>query len=309
MTMRAALLAVAMACLSGCLSFDVKDEDDISTAGAAYTQSTAALIDEAIKSAGHSDSQSMLFMKVPESMLGSAEFSDDAMKDRLGRSNAGLIDNAEKAFRLKASLDAVNAYFLGLQDLVRDPTADRNAMAVGNLAAQVNGLNRALEDGKRGGPLISHEKKDALVQLTRVISDQIHARKVKKAVKRDAEVIATALYLQGEVLDWAEMNIFRDLTSMTNRFYVEKVEVPYAEQNDKMDGKWVENRMLYLKTKAFIQDYENRKAARDQSMFQIDLWSSALSGKYDQTLISQQIKDIKRIVAVKAELEKASLDD
>lgn len=299
-------MAGVLACLTGCQSFDAADADDISTAGAVYTQSTAVLIDEAIKSASHSDSQSMLFMKVPESMLGTPEFSDEAMKDRLDKSNTGLIGNAEKAYKLKASLDAVNAYFIGLQDLVRDPTADRNALAVENLATQVNGLNRALEDGRRGAPVISRERKDALVQLTRVISDQIHSRKVKMAVKRDAEVIATALYLQGEVLDWAEMNIFRDLTSMTNRFYVAKVEVPYAKQNDEMNENWVENRTLYLKTKAFIQDYENRKAAREQRMYEIDLWSSALSGQYDQSLISQQIKDIRQIIAVKAELEKAT---
>jgi hypothetical protein len=309
MKMRSAVVACVLAILSGCLSFGGEQENDISTAGAAYTQQTATLIDEAIKSASHSDSESMLFMKVPESMLGSAEFSDEAMKSRLDASNTGLVDNAEKAFRLKASLDVVNAYFIGLQDLVRDPTADRNAMAVENLATQVNGMNRALEGGRGGGPVISREKRDALVQLTRVISDQIHARKVKKAVKRDAEVIATALYLQAELLDWAEMNIFRDLTSMTNRFYVAKVEVPYAKQSADMNEKWVENRTLYLKTKAFIQDYESRKAARDQSMLQIDLWSSALSGQYDQSIISQQIKDIRQIIAVKAEIKTASLDD
>lgn len=306
MKVRVIMAAGLLFCLSGCLSFEAKNADDIATSGAEYTRNTALLIDESIKSANHSDSQSMLFMKVPESMLGSPEFSDQAMKDRLDKSNTGLIGNAGKAYRLRASLDAVNAYFIGLQDLVRDPTADRNAMAVENLATQVNGMNRALDDGQRGAPVISREKKDALVQLTRVISDQIHSRKVKKAVERDAEVIATALALQGEILDWAEMNIFRDLTSMTNRFYVEKVEVPYAEQNDKMNEQWVDDRMLYLKTRAFIKDYETRQAGRDQSMYQIELWSAALTESYDQTLISQQIKDIRQLIAMKADIERAA---
>ena len=154
--------------------------------------------------------------------------------------------------------------------------------------------------------MISREKKDALVQLTRVISDQIHSRKVKQAVKRDAGVIATALTLQGEILDWAEMNIFRDLTSMTNRFYVEKVEVPYAEQSDKMNEQWVDDRMLYLKTQAFIKDYGTRQAGRDQSMYPIELWSAALSETYDQTIISQQIRDIRQLIAMKADLERAA---
>lgn len=298
-----------LSCLSGCLSFDVNQENDMAKAGAVYTQNTAALIDEAIKSANHSDSEAMLYIKIPETMLGTGEFTDDAMKDRLDKSDAGLIANAEKAYQLKASLDSVNAYFVGLQDLVNDPTADRNAMAVENLAVQVNGMNRALEGKNAGAPAISQEKQDAMVQLTRVLSDQIHARKVKKAIKRDAQVIATALYLQGELLDWAERNILMDLSSMTNRFFVTRVEVPYTKQGDSLNQKWVDDRMLYLKTKAFIQDYQARKASRDQSMYELDLWSSALSGQYDQSMISQQIVDIRRVIRVKEDLEKALQDN
>lgn len=298
-----------LSCLSGCLSFDVNQENDMAKAGAVYTQNTAALIDEAIKSANHSDSEAMLYIKIPETMLGTGEFTDDAMKDRLDKSDAGLIANAEKAYQLKASLDSVNAYFVGLQDLVNDPTADRNAMAVENLAVQVNGMNRALEGKNAGAPAISQEKQDAMVQLTRVLSDQIHARKVKKAIKRDAQVIATALYLQSELLDWAERNILMDLSSMTNRFFVTRVEVPYTKQGDSLNQKWVDDRMLYLKTKAFIQDCQARKASRDQSMYELDLWSSALSGQYDQSMISQQIVDIRRVIRVKEDLEKALQDN
>jgi hypothetical protein len=305
MILRTAASAALLACLSGCMSFESQNAEDIATSGANYTSNTKVLIDEAIKSANHSDSRSMVFMKVPGSMLGTPEFTPEAMKEKLETSNAGLIGNAEKAYQLKASLDTVNAYFIGLQELVRDPTAERNALAVENLATQVNDTNRTLE-GNRGGPLISREKKDALVQLTRVISDQIKARKVKQAVKRDAEVIATALYLQNEILDWAEMNILGDLTSMTNRFYVEHVEVPYAEQSDRMNDRWVDDRMLYLKSQAFIKDYRIRQAKRDQSMYEVELWSSALTESYDQTVISRQIRDIFQLIDMKKEIEKAS---
>jgi hypothetical protein len=296
-------------CLSACLSFEVRDESDLSNAGSVITQSTAIIIDQAIKSTGHSDSQSMRAFKEPPECINAQkdtpcfEIQNERMK-RLEESNAGLVSNARQALKLKASLDVVNAYFFGLQDLVRDPTAARNAMAVDNLATQVNGLNRALGDNG-SGPVISYEKKDALVKLVRTISDQIHARKVKQAVKRDAAVIDAALTLQAELLDWAEMNIYSDLTLTTNRFYREKVELPFAEQSSNMDERWVDNRLLYLKVKVFIEGYQARKSARSQPMYQQDLWASALQGRYGQAIISRQINDINQIIALKSELEQA----
>jgi hypothetical protein len=309
MKYRVVLIAGIALSMSACLSFEVSDESNLSNAGSVITQNTAIIIDQAIKSSGHSDSQSMRAFKEPPECINTQkdtpcfEIQNERMK-RLEVSNAGLISNAGQALKLKASLDVVNAYFFGLQDLVRDPTAARNAMAVDDLATQVNGLNRALGDNG-SAPVISYEKKDALVKLVRTISDQIHARKVKQAVKRDAAVIDAALTLQTELLDWAEMNIYSDLTLTTHRFYREKVELPFAEQSSNMDERWVDNRLLYLKVKVFIESYQARKSARSQPMYQHDLWASALQGRYGQTVISRQINDINQIIALKSELEQA----
>lgn len=309
MKYRVVSAAGILLCLSGCLSFEVKEEADISSAGAMITQNTAIIVDEAIKSTGHSDSQSMrAFLEPPECINAQRdtpcfEIQNERMK-RLEESNGRLLRNADQALKLKASLDSVNAYFFGLQELVRDPTAARNAAAVENLATEVNGMNRAL-GGDSNGPAISYERKDALVKLVRVLSDQIHARKVKKAMKRDAAVIDAALTLQTELLDWAEMNIFGDLTMTANRFYKAKVELPYAEQSSAMDERWVDNRLLYLKAKVFIDDYQKRRSARSQPMYQQDLWATALKGRYGQAIVSQQIRDIRQIIAIKNELEQA----
>jgi hypothetical protein len=101
------------------------------------------------------------------------------------------------------------------------------------------------------------------------------------------------------------MNIFGDLTMTTNRFYKAKVELPYAEQSRSMDERWVDNRLLYLKAKVFIDDYQKRRSDRSQPMYQQDLWATALKGRYGQTLVSQQIRDIRQIIALKNELEQA----
>jgi hypothetical protein len=145
MKVRAIMAAGLLACLSGCLSFEVKDESDISNAGLIITQNTAIIVDEAIKSTGHSDSQSMRAFLEPPVCVNAQEgtpcfeIQNERIK-RLDESNARLLRNADQALKLKASLDSVNAYFFGLQELVRDPTAARNAAAVEGLASEINQL-------------------------------------------------------------------------------------------------------------------------------------------------------------------------
>jgi hypothetical protein len=306
MTMRTALLAVAMVCLSGCLSFGVEDKNSIAVTGANYANQTSDLVDEAISSSISSESLTFVPQKISVLPLNDPRFTEQALTEKLNVANELLIDNTVIALQLKASLDAVNAYFMGLQALVDDPTAERNALAVANLADQVNGLNNAIQKSGYGEPALSNERKNALVQLTKVISDQIHARKVKKALKRDAQVIAMALYLQSEVLSNSEQTIFRALTSATNRFYVLKVEEPYQKQNSDLNETWIANRTLYIKTTASIKELEARKNNRDDSMLQINLWSAALNGNYDASIVSQQIQDIREMLALKAAIEKAS---
>jgi hypothetical protein len=306
MKMKIAIAVTFLTCITGCLSFGVEDQNNIATTGAVYSSQTSALVDEAIQSMNSSDSAALLVTKTPDSLKSDPRFSEQELTKRLSASNEGLISNTVSALELKASLNSVNAYFFGLQALVDDPTAERNVLAVANLANQVNNLNDALQEKGHFDPALSREKKNALLQLTQVVSDQIHARKVKKALIRDAEVIAMALYLQSEVLSFSEMTIFRDLTSMTNRFYVEKVEQPYQKQDSTMNEQWVANRTLYLKTMANIKELEARQNNRDDAMLQIDLWSSALNGKYDATIVSEQIIDIRKMIALKADIEKAA---
>lgn len=306
MKMKMAIAFVVFACLSGCLSFGVEDKNNIAVTGANYSNETSALVDEAINASISSESLTMVPQQITALPENDPRFSEQALTEKLNVANEQLIDNTVITLDLKASLDAVNAYFIGLQALVDDPTAERNAMAVAGLADQVNGLNNAIQKKGYGEPALSNEKKNALVQLTKVISDQIHARKVKKAVKRDAQVIAMALYLQSEVLSYSEQTIFRALTSMTNRFYVLKVEEPYQKQNSQLNETWIANRTLYIKTSASIKELEAKKNNRDDSMLQINLWSAALNGNYDASIVSKQIQDIREMIALKAAIEKAS---
>jgi maleate cis-trans isomerase len=104
----------------------------------------------------------------------------------------------------------------------------------------------------------------------------------------------------------SEQTIFRALTSATNRFYVLKVEEPYQKQNNELNETWIANRTLYIKTSASIKELDAKKNNRDDSMLQINLWSAALNGNYDASIVSQQIQDIREMLALKAAIEKAS---
>lgn len=299
------LTAVMAVTLTGCLSFGVEDKNGIAVTGADYSQETSALVDEYIKSMTSTASAAEVdnAVKLREYALanpGSTSMPPETeLAGRLSTSNELLLSNTLEALQLKASLDSVNDYFMGLQALVDDPTAERNVIAVKQLADSVNGLNNALKKGV-GEPAISAEKRNSLLQLTKVLSDQIHAGKVKKAVIRDREVIAMALYLQGEVLTAVQGAIFRALSSDLRTFYAGKIEGPYLKQSSDMNEQWVANNMLYLNTSASMQEIKARQSNRDDESNQIKLWGSALAGKYDPSLVNQQILDIKKLISMKA---------
>ena len=304
MKIKIAIAFVVLACLSGCLSFGVEDKNNIAVTGANYSNETSALVDEYIKSMNSTASAAEVdnAIKLREYVLANPASNpikpESQLIEMLSTTNNQLLENTLEALKLKASLDSVNDYFMGLQALVDDPTAERNVLAVAQLADNVNGLNNALKKDV-GEPVISEEKRNALIQLTKVVSDQIHARKVKKALIRDREVIAMALYLQGEVLNSIQGEIFRALNSDLSTFYAVKIENPYLKQSSDMNDQWVANNLLYLNTSASMTEIKARQTSRDDEMNQINLWSSALEGKYDPSLVNQQIQDIKKLIYMK----------
>lgn len=293
--MRYIMIFIGMAGLSACSTVELQRGKDLSTAGVAYSQATAVLINVAVDSMIDADSEAHVRTKLPQEALSKPEFTAVKLSERLELSDSGLISKTTQLLTLRASVGSIEAYFKGLQSLSDNPQSDTTATAVSTLADRVNALNSALKNTDGGvKPVISESQKTALNGLAKLVSDQIHAKKVGDALKRDAKIIGEAILLQEEILSFAEKVIVGDLNSKSNRFYVDSVKGPFEKQT--INEKWVRDRRLYIKSKAISQVSDAVKTAREASK-QIDaIWKKILSGVYDASEVRQQIEGVEALV-------------
>lgn len=305
MKMRHTILAITIVGLSGCSTVDLQRGKDLSSAGVAYSQATSALIDVAVNSMIDADSEAHVRTKLPQQVLTRPEYTPEELGEKLKESDSGLISNTAQLLTLKASIGSIEAYFKGLQSLADNPQSDTTASAVSTLADRVNALNGALKKTEGGVVelVISESQKTALSGLAKLVADQIHAKKVGNALKRDAKIIGEAILLQEEILNFAEKVIAGDLNSKANRFYVDSVRVPFEKQI--INEKWVGDRRVYIKSIATGQVSEAIKSAREASKQMGKIWEKILSGVYDVSEIRHQIQDIEAIVNALLALKQA----
>ena len=303
MKIKYTIIAIAIAGVTGCSTVDLQRGKDLSSAGVSYSKATSILIDVAVDSMINADSEAHIRTKLPQAVLIRPEYTPEKLRARLEKSDFELISNTTQLLTLKASVGSIEAYFSGLQTLADNPQSEATSSAVSTLADRVNALNGALKESEGSvKPVISESQKTALSGLAKIVSDQVHAKKVGDALKRDAKIIGEAILLQEEILGFAEKVIIGDLNSKANRFYVDSVEEPFEKQT--IDETWVNNRNIYIKAKATGQVSEAVKTAKEASKQMGKIWGKILSGVYDVSEIRQQIQDMEAIVNALLALKK-----
>lgn len=298
------VLMFAFIGVAGCPSVGLQRGKDLSSAGVAYSEATGSLIDVAIDSMINADSEALVRIKLPPEALTRPEYSAENLRDKLDKSNIGLISNTKQLLILRASVGSVRSYFKALQSLADNPQSDTTSSAVSTLSDRVNSLNVVINKSEGSvKPVISEAQKTALSGLAKLVADQVHGKKVATALRRDAQIIGEAILLQEQILSLAEKVIIGDLNSKTNRFYVDKIQRPFEKQT--IDDKWVNHRRVYVKAKATGEVSASIKPARDASKQMGETWNKILSGVYDVSEMRQQIEDIESIVATILALKQA----
>ena len=298
----AAAATVSALGVSGCASVAVQRAKDVSSAGVAYSQATAAVVDIAIDATVDASSQSRVLGKPRQSVTDPAE--RQARQAELKEIDQELIDNATEYVRLKRSVGAIGAYFKALQELADGSPAEATQTAVAGLADRVNGLNAALDQGKDGKPLISDAEKGAIAGLSKQVAKQIHGTALAQALERDAAVIGRALVLQEKVLKAAEMDIRANLTNASQRFYTSRVLVPYG--SGAIDDAWANDRRAYIRVAALGNTPEALNTAQAASRQMQTVWARVLSGEYSAREITAMLKDTEDLLAAVAALQDAA---
>jgi len=301
---KAAFILLVIYGLYGCSAVEVKRGGDLSSAGIAYTQASARLIGVAMNSMIDADSETHVRTQLSRAALERAGLTPAKLRKRLSASDKLLIQNIRKMSNLRSSLLATQAYFMALQDLVDNPQSDTTADMVSMMSDRVNLLNETMKSGRTGvKPVMSDEQISALGGLTKLVADEIHGKKVSAAMKRDAKIISESLIIQGKVLGLTEKIILGALKDENARFFVDYVRAPFEIQN--LDSRWVDNRKIYLKSKALGDSSSALNTARASSMHMNQTWKKILSGVYDTREIRKQIEEINELVDVLIALKDA----
>jgi hypothetical protein len=301
---RSVLFLVVMVLLVGCASVEVQRGKDLATAGVQYATATASLVDVAIDSMIDADSEALVRSKLPSAALRNPAFTPDKLRERLAKSNEGLVQNAKLYLSLRASLVTVQDYFKALQTLADNPQSETTSSAVSNIADRINVINKVVKDGSAADkPLISDAQKDALSGLAKLVADQVHGAMLGAELKRDAPIIGEALLLQEKLLENAETVILAALKDENARFYIDKVQRPFEKQE--IGDAWITDRKAYLKAKAIGEISEALKTARAASKQMSKTWEKILSGVYDASEMRQQIAEVEALVAATAALKQA----
>jgi hypothetical protein len=280
-------LLLSTALFGGCAGVAVDRAKDVSSAGIAYTQATAAVIDVAVDASIDFDSNSL---------LQTARAQPAERTAQLNERDVPLVRSTLLYSRLKRSINVTQAYFAALQQLADGSTADATETAVKALADRLNGVNQALDNTGSGAALISAEKRDAIGGLAKVVAKQIHGAKLATALERDAPTVGRALALQNKVLETAAEDIRNHLNNEAVRGYRDRVQRPFAAGTMERTA-WMEDRKAFLKIQALGQTQQALNSAQASAAQMETVWARIVSGEYSAKELTAMLKDTEDLLA------------
>jgi hypothetical protein len=169
------------------------------------------------------------------------------------------------------------------------------------LSDSISKLNKTLggEDGKEN---LTDEQKKFLGALAGIAAKTIHAAKIKRALTRDAEVIAVYLSLQENQLKNIA-GILKDRSDAENDLFLqEKVIAPYVNTEQSLGATWASDRKKWFETHFVSRQLETAQEAAKQLR---GVWMDILQGKTDINSLSVLISDVNEFVTTVKALKEA----
>ncbi len=292
-------LALCITALAGCAGVAVQRAKDVSSAGIAYAQATAAVIDVAVDASIDFSSNTLLLIAPTPPLTKQVR---EERETRLKERDALLVRSTLLYAQLKRSVNVTQAYFTALQQLADGSTAEATETAVKSLADRLNGVNQALDGGEGTASLISTKKRDAIGGLANLVVKQIHGAALGKALERDAATVGRALALQNRVLQAASDDIRANLINEAERGYRSRVLGPFAAGTMERAA-WMADRKTFLKIQALGQTQQALDSAQAAAAQMETVWARILSGEYAAKELAVMLKDTEDLLAAASALK------
>ncbi len=290
-TFIAALVLSSTLLATGCATQSIRQGQDLSSSGVAYTDAVDKLLDVTTDRVINFDSAELI-----KTRRGSD------LKKMITEKNAALQSVMVEIGRFRAQTRRLKTYFVNLQALADSPVKDDAGGAVKSLSDSFSKLNKALgkTDGKEK---LSEEQKTQIGGLGELVAHTIHGANVKRALERDAEIIGTYLALQenqlGNIVDMLDDRVQND----NDLFLNEKVIAPYVAKDKPLGDSWSKDRREWAKTQCVSQQLKTAQEAAKQLR---GVWADILEGKTDINSLSILISDVSEFVTSVQALEAAN---
>lgn len=281
--------------ITACSSVNVQMTKDLSKAGIEYSDSTSKLIELAIDSMINKNSKDMLFAKVPPEHRSHPNYTKEKLQKSFEAENRLLINNTIQFKRLSSTVKAMGEYFRKLDELAQNPQSENTSAELHTLSVRINGLNDSLKRSQQTvKPLISEDQSTQLSQLAGLVSNEIHAKKLASALKRDAKIIGESIALQSKIMRLAKSILLQQLKADVRTAYRSSVLKPYLAQQH--SEPWIMSRNTYIRAKAETMLADQVAESVKKSDVMAETWKKILSGIYDVAEVNQQIQDTESLI-------------
>ena len=275
--------------ICSCATQPVKQAKDLSSSGIAYSNAVNNLINVTIDRVIDFDSQ-----ELKKSRYGSGA----ALKVNIHQKNKAVINLISELEQFRAQTKLLKTYFLNLQALADSSIKEDAGIAVQSLSHSISNLNETLE----GKASLTAQQQKQIGALGGLVASSIHAAKIKRALSRDAQIIAKYLCYQENQLR-SIGDVLKDRFQAENDLFLnEKVVSPYIDKTKKLGPIWQANRKQWFKTQFLSQQLDTAQQAAKQLR---GIWSDILSGKTDLNSLRVLISDVNEFVTTIQALEAA----
>jgi hypothetical protein len=277
--------------VSSCATQSIKQGKDLSSSGIAYTKAVSSLLDVATDRLIEFDTE-----ELKKTRYGSN------LRERIIQKNEAVTNVLAEIAEFRAHTKLLETYFLNLQALADSPVKNDAGSAVEALSGSISNFSEALG----GRKILTDEQKKQIGALGGLVAHTIHGAKIKRALKRDAEVIAVYLILQERQLKIIAGMLQDRFNAENDLFLEEKVIAPYIDTKQAVGADWAANRRQWFKAQFVSQQLVTAQEAAKQLR---GVWADILQGKTDINSLSVLISDINEFVTTVRALEAAGESD
>ena len=270
----------------------VTEGQNLSTSGLAYTTAVDALLEEATTQVIDFDSKQLVELR--------NDLSDPGTQLQNHTKQLEALLTEIKKFRGHTLV--LSAYFQNLKALAESTAPAETGAAVQTLSENLAALNNSL---KNSNPNLSPSaaQSQEIGALGRLIGKAVLGSKIRSALQRDAEVVATSLALQENQIGVIASILQRRFNEANDDFARDNVTGPFADTAQPLPASWADNRKTWLETRFSVSQLSTAQTAAKQLRA---VWTDVVSGGTDSGSMTSLIAELNSFVTTIQALKTAS---